>query len=239
MLPGAPPPLPSYIKGIVLIFQSRVLSVRRVALCGLGRRGAPSAPFSPRAGRGGLCASGSGGAERRRRFRFRRHGAEHALVPLPPPRHRSVRREPVRGGARGGGGGRARREPRGGGAAEAVSFGRVRPGPRCRRESRERYRGGGAACGCPVPPSVPPRPRPAPLPPGGRSFGCRFPPARRPPPLPPLRVAPCPGLPVPPLLLDSRRRGEALRALHAALRSAPAQTRSAALKVSAARDPRR
>uniref|UniRef100_A0A8C4UNU6 Serine/threonine-protein phosphatase n=1 Tax=Falco tinnunculus TaxID=100819 RepID=A0A8C4UNU6_FALTI len=60
-------------------------------------------------------ASGSGAG----RAPGRRHGAEHALLPLPPPRHRPVRREPVRGGARGSGGGRARRQPRGGGAAEA------------------------------------------------------------------------------------------------------------------------
>lgn len=195
--PPAVPPFPTlYIKGIVLIFQSRVLSV---APGGTGRRCAGRAgggrlplPFvSLRAGRGGagpggLRASGSGGAERWGSFRFRRHGAEHALVPLPPPRHRSVRREPLRGGARGGGGGRARRESRGGGAAEAVSFRGVRPGPRCRPGPRERYRDGSAACGCPAPPSAPPPvpSRPAPPPPGGRSFGSRVPAAKRPPPPP-------------------------------------------------------
>lgn len=85
----------------------------------------PAVPEAARRGeaRRGAARSGPGRVGRAAPRPPARHGPEHAVLALPPPRHRRVRREQVRGGAgRGGGGGRARPRPRGGGAAAAISF---------------------------------------------------------------------------------------------------------------------
>lgn len=237
--PPAVPPFPTlYIKGIVLIFQSRVLSV---APGGTGRR----------------CAGRAGGGRLPLPFVSLRAGRGRAGSALPVPAGRS-------GGAASGSDGMARstlssrfrrldidqydenrfvEEPEEAAAAEPDASPEVEAllrqypsggsGP-----GRAAVRGPGNVTGTGARPAAarrrpPHRPRSHPVPRRRRPAAVVSAPAS------PRQSALLPPPPprVPPLLLDSRRRGEALRALHAALRSAPAQTRSAALKVSAAPGP--